>query len=1058
MFIKVNKVKRRTVLMVIAGQMALSAFCMANPLSGVNNPLPESPRITKVINREWTFNYFPEEKADRKGCESPAFDDSKWPAVAVPHTWSTFETTGEVHPFIRNPSDKDNPYWWKGWGWYRKRFTIDPAQAGKRFFLEFDGVQKYCKVYLNGKYLGDHKGGYGSFDFDITPYISPGQQNLLAVSVNNDLLDDFNIPPMRAGNFATYGGIYRDVRIVIKTPLYIPMQGAANHEGGTFVTTPGLEKTGGKEGVVRVQTYIKNDYKSAREARVRTIVLDADGRQVAGFEQRIRIQPGEIAKADQISPVIKNPNLWSHESPYLYTVISEVYDGGSLTDTFRSPLGFRWFRWDYKENFLYVNDKKMTIHGGNRHQEYAWLGDAIPKWITEMDYKDIAVNLNYNFMRTAHYPNDPLVYDLTDKYGIVIDEELPNIKNQVFDKEVQRQMLKEMIRRDRNHPSIMLWSMGNETNHAADSEWTLDEDTTRIITARRVLEGSQGRYAPHSDENLGIESLLRCNIRGWYNKDVKDQEPADAQHAGTEEQQHRLLIASGRLGTGNLCTWLYADHGADREYLNSPLLHINPKGYVDLYRQPKYAYYIWQANFLERPMVWIMPHYWRSRYLGEKKDMVVDANCETVELFVNGRSKGILKSNSSNFQSVTFKNIEIERGEIKAVGRKAGKEVVATIQMAGEPAQLSIKASHASVPAARNSVVIVTADILDKNGHPVLGANNPLKWSVKGPGSLVGPETYTSDIDKHEQMDGTMYTDVPVTNVIRSDGQAGDIWVTVQSPGLVSAVVKINAFDDRHYEIQEIGEPRLTGQGRLPVTQNPEFASGGQHKIPQLVKNTVDEFEMPGKTQEEYRAFIGSYLIKHNPGIGKQTIEFEALVTLFASHMKNNLGRLVADDYNFNIEHFNKSAYLGGIIAGSGLPEKYKTVLRQHYAELYITRGDDKNIDSEEKMLRGIPAKGKVIVLDPKTPAKTGPEVTGTKDLSKLIVEIYPELKGVTSETQNTFMKYLARINPGIAYTISSSQIRKQDKKTWEQFELQEGVPVWYPQYDELIKIVKKKK
>ncbi|HEX7845358.1 MAG TPA: glycoside hydrolase family 2 TIM barrel-domain containing protein, partial [Chitinophagaceae bacterium] len=496
------------------------------------------PRISKVINQHWTFNYFPDEKADKAGYEAVSFDDSKWPAVAVPHTWSTYETTGEVHPFIRNPSDKDNDYWWKGWGWYRKHFSVASSQKGKRVFVEFDGVQKYCKVYINGHYLGDHKGGYGSFDFDLTDHIKFGEDNVLALVVNNNLNDQYSIPPMRAGNFDVYGGIYRDARLVIKSPLHIPMQGSASHEGGTFVTTPDIRKNNGKQGVVRVQTYVKNDHKTQKTVRVKTTIIDAAGKLVTSFEKKEIIQPGEIKQVDQTSAVIKNPKLWSHESPYLYKVYSEVYDGNMLTDKFESPLGFRWFWWDYKENFLYVNGKKMVIHGGNRHQEYPWLGDAIPKWLTEMDYADIAKNLNYNFMRTAHYPNDPLVYDLTDKYGIAIDEELPNIKNQVFNKEVQEQMLKEMIRRDRNHPSIMLWSMGNETNHAADSKWTLTEDTTRIITARRVLDNSQGDYAPHSDENLGIESLLRCNIRGWYNKDVKDLEPSDAQHAGTEEQQH----------------------------------------------------------------------------------------------------------------------------------------------------------------------------------------------------------------------------------------------------------------------------------------------------------------------------------------------------------------------------------------------------------------------------------------------------------------------------------------------------------------------------------------
>lgn len=998
------------------------------------------PRINKIINQHWTFNYFPDEKADKLGYENPSFDDSKWPAVAVPHTWSTYETTGEVHPFIRNPSDKDNDYWWKGWGWYRKHFNIAPSQAGKRIFVEFEGVQKYCKVYINGQYLGDHKGGYTSFDFDLTPYIKPGRDNVLALAVNNNLNDQYSIPPMRAGNFDVYGGIYRDVRLVIKSPLYIPMQGSASHEGGTFITTPDLQKNGGEQAAVQVKTYVKNDHSTNKTAKLKTTIVDAGGKVVASFEKKVTIKPGELQEIVQTSPVIKNPKLWSHEAPNMYKVYSEVYDGNVLADKFESPLGFRWFWWDYKENFLYVNGRKMVIHGGNRHQEYPWLGDAIPKWLTEMDYYDIAKNMNYNFMRTAHYPNDPLVYDLTDKYGIVIDEELPNIKNQVFNKDVQHQMLKEMIRRDRNHPSIMLWSMGNETNHAADSKWTLDEDTTRIITARRVLENSQGDYAPHSDENLGIENLLRCNIRGWYNKDVKDLEPSDAQHAGTEEQQHRLLIESNRLATGNLCTWLYEDHGADREYLNAPLKHINPKGYVDLYRQPKYAYYIWQANYLERPMIWIMPHYWRSMYLGQKKDITVDATCDKVELFVNGESKGILYPNAENFHSVIFRNIDVVTGELKAVGTYKGRTISTVLKMTGEPARIKLKASHSTVKAAKNGVVIITADIIDKNGWHVFGAGNPLKWSVKGPATLVGPEMYTTDIDKNEDMDGVMYIDAPVANVIRATGAKGDIVVTVQSPNLVSASVTIKAVGD-NYEGVEIKEPALSDKGRDAVLQNPAFASINNSKVKAVIRETVDEFNMPGKKQEEYAAFISKYIQDKNPGVNTASIEFKALVDLFASHMTNNYGRLVADDYNFNADHFNKAMYLSRVIDKTALPEAFKNGLKKSYAYTYITKGNDRSLSKEEKFINSIPVKGQVVVAD-----------DSRNDLGKLIKEIYPAAASFSEEALLELKSKLAALNPYIDQATTSSQVRGQEKKRSEVFTVKSGEPLWFPGLSELTK------
>jgi len=199
----------------------LSLFCLPHSTAQNKSEIVEkNPRIERVINSQWTFNYFPDANSD-KGYEAPDLDDSRWPAVSIPHTWSTFETTGEIHPFIKSTSEKDNPYWWNGWGWYRKRFTVNSSYSDRKVFIEFEGVQKYCKVWINGKYLGDHKGGYGSFDFDITDLIIEGKENVLAVAVNNSQNDKFRIPPMMTGKFNIYGGIYRNVTLVMKDKLYI---------------------------------------------------------------------------------------------------------------------------------------------------------------------------------------------------------------------------------------------------------------------------------------------------------------------------------------------------------------------------------------------------------------------------------------------------------------------------------------------------------------------------------------------------------------------------------------------------------------------------------------------------------------------------------------------------------------------------------------------------------------------------------------------------------------------------------------------------------------------
>jgi len=1003
----------------------------------------KTQRIEKIINSEWTFNYFPGESAD-KGYEGQKYNDSKWSAISLPHTWSTYETTGELHPFIRNASENDNPYWWIGWGWYRKHFSINKDFSDRKVFIEFEGVQKYCKVWINGKYLGDHKGGYGSFDFDITQYVKPGEDNVLAVAVNNEQKDKFKIPPMAAGNFNVYGGIYRDVTIALKNKLYIPMQGSASHEGGTFVTTPRISN---KEGTVRVQTWVKNDNPEKKTCILQTSIIDAAGKTIQVIKTENAINPGQLFKFDQTFKPVKNPHLWSNENPYMYKVFSAIIDAKQVVDTYTSPLGFRWFHWDYTENFLYVNGKKMVIHGGNRHQEYPWLGDAIPKWITAMDYLDMAENLKYNFMRTVHYPNDKLVYELADKYGIVIDEESPSIKNQDFAVEVQEQQMKEMIRRDRNHPSIMLWSMGNETNHAVDSKFAVAEDTTRILTARKVSDGSAGTFVKHTDENLPIENLLRCTIRGWYNKDVKDLEPTDAQQCGTEEFQQNMLKASGKFGTGNLCTWIYEDHGADREYLNSPLLHVNPKGYVDVYRVPKYAYYFWQATYYDKPMAFIQPHFWRSQYLGQKKYITVNSNCEKVELKVNGVSKGFQIPDATNFHSVIFKDITIEKGILSVEATKNGKTITSQVVMAGEPAKIVLNCSQPRITSDRASVAIITADIVDSKGTHVYGANNTIKWTVTGPATLVGPSSYESDINKHHEMDGVWYMDMPVSNVIRSTGKSGKIHIAVSASGLTSGSIDIPS-EEKIVDNSIISEPVLSDENRNPVDRI-ELKSNILDEVPMVIKLTFAELNFTASDKKGFSRNIKEYIIKNNALTDTTTIEFKALVDLFASQLVNSNGKLIADDYNFSVDHFNKCHLISGYINATKLPPFFKEGLKKYYANSIIKLGTEKNPGEEMNWLNWIPSGGTVVIYQeaPVTTTIKGVVFTKKSELRDLIAVVYPQFSGFSQDAKDRALIFISKINPYIHINSVSQQSREGDqtKITSTTYIAEKGQPILIP-------------
>jgi beta-galactosidase len=993
-----------------------------------------SHRIEMVINSQWTFNYFPASGAD-KGYEASVFDDSKWPAVSIPHTWCTFETTGLLHPFIRNASEAENPYWWIGWGWYRKHFIVNREYSGHKIFIEFEGVQKYCKVWVNGKYLGDHKGGYGSFDFDITSFIKPGEDNVLALAVNNKQNDEFKIPPMAAGDFDVYGGIYRNVRIVIKDKLYIPMQGSASHEGGTFVTTP---KVSEKEGIVRVQTWVKNDYQEKKSCTLQTSIADSADNIVQIVKTEAEINPGELYRFDQTFKPVKKPHLWADEDPYMYKVISIVMDGKTVADAYTSPLGFRWFTWDYKENLLLVNGRKVLIHGGNRYQEYPWIGGAVPEWITAMDLKDISENLNYNFLRTANYPNDRFVYELTDKLGIITDEGLPNIKDQDFSAEIQEQQLKEMIRRDRNHPSIMFWSMGNETNHAADSKYAAAEDTTRILTARMVTNGSAGLFIKHTDDNLATEILGRSTIRGWYDKDVKDLQPLDGQQSGTEEHQQNMLKASGRFGKENLSTWLYEDYGADREFLNSPLLHVGPEGYVDIYRVPKYAYYFWQANYAKKPMVFIQPHNWRSQYIGQLKDIVVTSNCDKVELFVNGTSKGYKLLDESNFHSVTFNNVPVEAGTITAVATTDEKAIRTEIVMAGRPAKLILTGSHNRIVADRGSLAVIKADIVDSWGNHVYGASNTIKWTVSGPATFVGPAVYESDINRKAQMDGVWFMDMPVSNVIRSTGKPGKITIMLSASGLGSGTLDIEAIESVS-DNTVIVEPVLKDEGRMTIARMIQN-SVRVEDVPREINPAFEEFNLGGSDKAGYEKAIRDYMKKNNPSVDTASIEFKTLADLLSDQLLNSAGHMISDDYNFSVGHYNNCRVISGYINSTRLPPPFKDGLKKYYSETIIKKGSNKDAGEEMNWLNWIPSGGTVVIVQDVNTVSLNKSIiyTDNPELEQIIGLVYPQFSKFSNEARERALIFISKANPYI-------HVNRAGEPTKVSYTAEKGQPILIP-------------
>ncbi len=817
--------------------------------------------IEKIINSQWAFNYFPEATADN-GYESPGFDDYGWPAVSIPHTWNTYETTGDIHPFIKHTSETENPYWWNGWGWYRKRFTINPDYKGRKIFVVFEGVQKYCKVWINGKYLGDHKGGYGRFDFDLSDHLNQGKENVLAVAVSNNQNDRFKIPPMQAGRFNVYGGIYRSVKLVIKDKLYIPVQGSSEHEGGTFITTPRVTES---SAVVRVRTWVKNDHPQAKPCVLVTTIYDASGRPLKSMKSKFTLSSGQLYQFDQTFKPLGKPRLWSPEDPYLYKITSELTEGGRIADSYSSPLAFRWFRWNNNDKSLYLNGKKIELKGIERIEDYPWLGGAVPDWISEKESDEIKRSGNYNLIKVP-YPVNSLIYDLADKSGLIVIDEVPSTGNLPFAPDVQEKQVKEMIRRDRNHPSVFFWSMGNETDHPADPRFAYAEDTTRIITSGKTTGNRVLPYAKHLYDDIPIDRLQRFS-------------------SGADNPRS-------------------ADNGP-----------------------------------------------------GDRKI----------------------------------------------------------------PSRIILESSHKKIEADRASVVVITADVVDSNGDNADGASNTLKWSVSGPATLVGPVRYESASVGNDKAAFPWYTSMPVSNIIRSSGEAGLITVFVSASGISSGVIEIEAEKSKA-DNPAFKEPELRNEGRKAVTRL-QFGVDRIDDVPVEIGQINTDIDFSKADEKEYPGMLRDHLFKNNPGVDTATIEFRELVNLFSSQMRNNKGRLVAYDYNFTVDHYNNCRLISGYINATKLPAVFKEGLRKYYAEAIISRGNEKNAGEEMNWMNWIPSGG-IVIVSQDAGGRTWPKgtvITNKTRLDDLIAAVHPVFSKYNSEARERALTFVGKMNP----SVTSATVRE---------------------------------
>lgn len=356
-------------------------------------------RVVYTINDGWKFTKGSPFEAQLAGC-----DDSSWETVNIPHTWNNKDADDETPGFYRGPA------------WYRKQLFVDKSQEGRQAVIYFEGANQEVRFYLNGQFVGEHKGGYTRFCFDITSHLRYGQENLFAIYVNN--VYNPNIPPLSA-DFTFFGGIYRDVYLQFMNPVHIATNDYAS--SGVYIRTPEVNNSAAS---VEITTLLTNNTLQPAEIRVENVICDADGKEVKKTHAEIKLASGET-KTD-ISKKIKidSPRLWDIDDPYRYMVYTRILDKkkGTLLDEVVNPLGLRWFKFDSEKGF-FLNGKGRKLIGTARHQDYFQKGNALRD---ELHVQDVLLlkEMGGNFLRVSHYPQDPVIMEMCDKLGIVTSVEI----------------------------------------------------------------------------------------------------------------------------------------------------------------------------------------------------------------------------------------------------------------------------------------------------------------------------------------------------------------------------------------------------------------------------------------------------------------------------------------------------------------------------------------------------------------------------------------------------------------------------------------------------------
>lgn len=813
-----------------------------------NSRSEPSARIVKNFNEGWVFHL-----GDEPEASAPSFNDQPWRELNLPHDWSIEGEFSEEHPAGSGGGALPG-----GIGWYRKRFTVNQEMKGNCLFIDFDGVYMNTETWINGHYLGKRPYGYISFRHDLTPYLNYGSENVIAVRVDNS-----EQPNSR---WYSGSGIYRNVWLTVTHPVHVDLW-------GTFVTTPEVRDD---QATIQVKTRIKNSTDQTTALLLRTSILNANGKRVASIETDESPELGRSTEVTHELP-LPHPHRWSIEDPYLYQVATEIIIDGQRVDYYTTPLGVRTFSFDPDKGF-FLNGEPTKIKGVCMHHDLGCLGAAVNRRAIERQL-EILKAMGVNSIRTAHNPPAPELLQLCDEMGFIVMNETFDMwrkRKTTYDYskyfgEWHVQDLTDHMLRDRNHPSIFVWSIGNEVLE----QWThADADTLDIQQANLLLNLKREDEAFPTGDSLSVNSLLTQKLTGlaktldptrpitagnneanpWnhlfladtldiigLNYQLKDWDRArnnypDKPFIATETTSalatrgyYRMPSDSAYIwpkrwdipfhdssyacssydnchvpwGSTHEATWrkvkesdyvsgMYLWTGFD--YLGEPTPFWFPArssyfGVVDLAGFPKDAYYFYQSEWSDEPMLHVFPHWnWEE---GEEVDVWVYYNqADEAELFLNGVSQGTKRKEEGQFH-VSWR-LTHQPGTLRVVTREKGHEVLSReVHTAGEPHQIRLHADREEILADGTDLSFITVEVLDKEGNLCPHANNLVLFELAGNGKIAGVDNGNPVSLEPFKASQRMAFHGKCLAVIQSGKTKGTLSLTATSHDLQPASLKI---------------------------------------------------------------------------------------------------------------------------------------------------------------------------------------------------------------------------------------------------------------------------